>query len=69
MDGLICFRHKFTLAGNSVKIGRKVDLKTADLVFKQPRRVRITVARCTVQRWMKYMGLQGVRRGKVARGD
>ena len=68
MDGLICFRHKFTLAGNSVKIDRKVDLKTADLVYKQLRRVRITVARCTVQRWMKYMGLQGVRRGKVARG-
>ena len=68
MDGLICFRHKFTLAGNSVKIGRKVDLKTADLVYKQLRRVRITVARCTVQCWMKYMGLQGVRRGKVARG-
>jgi hypothetical protein len=47
MDGLICFRHKFTLDGNSVKIDRKVDLKTADLVYKQLRRERITAVRCT----------------------
>ena len=31
------------------------------------RRERITVARCTVERLMKRLGLQGVRRGKVVR--
>jgi transposase InsO family protein len=31
------------------------------------RRERITVARCTVERLMKFLGLQGVRRGKVVR--
>ena len=31
------------------------------------RRERITVARCTVERLMKHLGLQGVRRGKVVR--
>ena len=39
----------------------------ADKVYKQIRRERITVARCTVERLMKYLGLQGVRRGKVVR--
>ena len=39
----------------------------ADKVYKQMRRERITVARCTVERLMKCMGLQGVRRGKVVR--
>ena len=31
------------------------------------RRERITVARCTVERLMRRLGLQGVRRGKVVR--
>ena len=31
------------------------------------RRERITVARCTVERLMKCLGLQGVRSGKVVR--
>ena len=39
----------------------------ADKVYKQMRRERITVARCTVERLMKRLGLQGVRRGKVVR--
>ena len=39
----------------------------ADKVWKQMRRERITVARCTVERLMKHLGLQGVRRGKVVR--
>ncbi len=39
----------------------------ADKVWKQMRRERITVARCTVERLMKCLGLQGVRRGKVVR--
>ena len=39
----------------------------ADKVYKQMRRERITVARCTVERLMKFLGLQGVRRGKVVR--
>ena len=37
----------------------------ANKVYKQMRRERITVARCTVRRLMKHLGLQGVRRGKV----
>ena len=39
----------------------------ADKIWKQMRRERITVARCTVERLMKHLGLQGVRRGKVVR--
>ena len=39
----------------------------ADKVWKQMRRERITVARCTVERMMKHLGLQGARRGKVVR--
>jgi len=39
----------------------------ADKVCKQMRRARITVARCTVRRLMKCLGVQGVRRGKVVR--
>ena len=39
----------------------------ADKVWKQVRRERITMARCTVERLMKHLGLQGVRRGKVVR--
>ena len=39
----------------------------ADKVWKQLNRERITVARCTVERLMKRLGLQGVRRGKVVR--
>ena len=41
----------------------------ANKVYKQMKRERITVARCTVERLMKCLGLQGVRRGKLARGD
>ena len=39
----------------------------ADKVYKQIRRERITAAHCTVERLVKYLGLQGVRRGKVVR--
>ena len=39
----------------------------ADKVWKQLNREGITVARCTVERLMKRLGLQGVRRGKVVR--
>jgi transposase InsO family protein len=39
----------------------------ADKVWKQLNREGVKVARCTVERLMKRMGLQGVRRGKVVR--
>jgi putative transposase len=39
----------------------------ADKVWKQMNREGIVVARCTVERLMKRLGLQGVRRGKVVR--
>lgn len=39
----------------------------ADKVWKQMRRDGTEVARCTVERLMKRLGLQGVRRGKVVR--
>ena len=39
----------------------------ADKVWKQMNREGISIARCTVERLMKRLGLQGVRRGKVAR--
>ncbi len=39
----------------------------ADKVWKQMRREHINVARCTVERLMRHLGLQGVRRGKVVR--
>ena len=39
----------------------------ADKVWKQLNREGIVVARCTVERLMKRMGLCGVRRGKVVR--
>jgi putative transposase len=39
----------------------------ADKVWKQMNRDGITVARCTVERLMQCLGLQGVRRGKVVR--
>ncbi len=39
----------------------------ADKVWHQMRREGIPVARCTVERLMKRLGLQGVRRGKVVR--
>ena len=39
----------------------------ADKVWKQMMRDGITVARCTVERLMKRLGLHGVRRGKVVR--
>lgn len=39
----------------------------ADKVWKQLNRESIAVARCTVERLMKRMGLRGVRRGKVVR--
>ena len=37
----------------------------ADKVWKQLNRERIAVARCTVERLMKRLGLEGVRRGLV----
>ncbi|MEC5215059.1 putative transposase, partial [Polaromonas sp. CG_9.5] len=39
----------------------------ADKVWKQLNREGICIARCTVERLMKRLGLQGVRRGKVVR--
>ena len=39
----------------------------ADKVWKQINREGVGVARCTVERLMKRLGLQGVRRGKVVR--
>jgi transposase InsO family protein len=39
----------------------------ADKVWKQMNREGVEVARCTVERLMKRLGLQGVRRGKVVR--
>ena len=39
----------------------------ADKVWKQLRREGTAVARCTVERLMKRLGVQGVRRGKVLR--
>jgi len=39
----------------------------ADKVWKQLNREGVRVARCTVERLMKRLGLQGVRRGKVVR--
>ena len=39
----------------------------ADKVWRQMNREGVQVARCTVERLMKRLGLQGVRRGKVVR--
>ena len=39
----------------------------ADKVWKQLQREGIPVARCTVERLMRRLGLRGVRRGKVVR--
>lgn len=39
----------------------------ADKVWRQLQRERIAVARCTVERLMRALGIQGVRRGKVVR--
>jgi transposase InsO family protein len=39
----------------------------ADKLWKQLNREGVRVARCTVERLMKRLGLQGVRRGKVVR--
>lgn len=39
----------------------------ADKVWKQMNREGIAVARCTVERLMKRLGLRGVRRGKFVR--
>lgn len=39
----------------------------ADKVWRQLQRKRIAVARCTVERLMRVLGIQGVRRGKVVR--
>jgi len=39
----------------------------ADKVWRQLNREGMTVARCTVERLMKRLGLEGVRRGKVVR--
>ena len=39
----------------------------ADKVWKQMNREGVSIARCTVERLMKRLDLQGVRRGKVVR--
>ncbi len=39
----------------------------ADKVWRQLNREGIPIARCTVERLMKRLGLEGVRRGKVVR--
>ena len=40
---------------------------SADKIWKQMNRGGLSIARCTVERLMKRLGLQGVRRGKVVR--
>lgn len=40
---------------------------SADKIWKQMNREGLSIARCTVERLMKRLGLQGVRRGKVVR--
>src|SRR3546814_20281061 len=37
----------------------------ADKVWRQLQRERIEIARCTVERLMRQMGIQGARRGKI----
>jgi len=44
-----------------------MQVHSADKVWKQINRERITVARCTVERLMKLLGLQGAVRGKRVR--
>lgn len=44
-----------------------MQLYGADKVWHQLNREGIRVARCTTERLMKHLGLQGVRRGKVVR--
>jgi putative transposase len=39
----------------------------ADKIWKQMNREGVVIARCTVERLMRRLGLQGVRRGKVVR--
>ena len=39
----------------------------ADKVWRQLKREDLFVARCTVERLMKRLGLEGIRRGKVVR--
>jgi putative transposase len=39
----------------------------ADKIWKQMNREGLSIARCTVERLMRRLGLQGVRRGKVVR--
>ena len=39
----------------------------ADKVWRQMNREGVTVARCTIERLMRQLGLRGVRRGKVVR--
>jgi transposase InsO family protein len=39
----------------------------AEKVWRQLNRERVAVARCTVERLMRQLGLQGVRRGKAMR--
>ena len=39
----------------------------ADKVWKQLNRENIAIARCTVERLMRKLGIQGIRRGKVVR--
>jgi transposase InsO family protein len=39
----------------------------AKKVWRQLNREAVTVARCTIERLMKHLGLEGVRRGKVVR--
>jgi transposase InsO family protein len=39
----------------------------AKKVWRQLNREDVTIARCTVERLMKHLGLEGVRRGKVVR--
>ena len=44
-----------------------MQLYGADKVWRQLNREGIRVARCTVERLMKRLGLEGIRRGKVVR--
>ena len=46
---------------------RNLRVYGADKVWKQLNRENIAIARCTVERLMRKLGIQGVRRGKVVR--
>jgi transposase InsO family protein len=56
-----------TSRAHGARAPRRVRVYGADKVWHQMNREGVEVARCTVERLMKRLGLQGVRRGKVVR--